>query len=171
MTAAAISPDARRRVLAAFANCCAYCRSAQEYIPDILEIEHIIPRCRDGSDDEINLCLACGTCNRCKAARITANDPVSHRRVALFQPRTQEWTDHFRWSKSGLEVVGITPSGRATVVALHFEFRSLVKHPVQLDRRRVASAKRLAVPDARQKHLKLQYRSAFTTSPRHPPAR
>jgi 5-methylcytosine-specific restriction endonuclease McrA len=86
----------RQRVFAAFAECCAYCRAAQEHVPEILEIEHIRPCSRGGSDDEENLCLACGHCNRHKAARLTAIDAKTRRRVALFNPRTQPWSEHFR---------------------------------------------------------------------------
>jgi hypothetical protein len=39
--------------------------------------------------------------------------------VALFNPRTQKWFDHFRWSDDGLYILGLTPIGRATVLALH----------------------------------------------------
>jgi hypothetical protein len=115
---AVINDAVRRTVAAAFANCCAYCRSAQEYIPDILEIEHIQPRCHGGTNDKNNLCVACGECNRHKSSRTTAIDPQTRRRVALFHPRKQRWNDHFRWSKSGFEIVGLTVCGRATIEAL-----------------------------------------------------
>jgi hypothetical protein len=39
--------------------------------------------------------------------------------VPLFNPRTQNWFEHFRWSEDGLRIIGLTPSGRATVGALH----------------------------------------------------
>jgi len=84
-----------------------------------LEVEHIIPRARDGSDDESNLWLACPLCNRHKADKITGTDPASGATVPLFNPRTQIWTDHFRWSENGLCIIGLTPVGRATVEALH----------------------------------------------------
>ena len=38
--------------------------------------------------------------------------------IALFNPRTQRWQEHFVWQQNGLYVVGISPVGRATVVAL-----------------------------------------------------
>lgn len=37
-------------------------------------------------------------------------------RVALFNPRVMLWEDHFRWE--GYSVLGLTPTGRATVLAL-----------------------------------------------------
>jgi hypothetical protein len=39
--------------------------------------------------------------------------------VKLFNPRTQIWSEHFFWTKDGLQIVGKTPTGRATVKVLH----------------------------------------------------
>jgi len=117
----------RQRVFRAFAGCCAYCRAAQEHVPEILEIEHIRPKSRGGSDDDSNLCLACGHCNRHKAARLTAIDPKTRRRVKLFNPRTQQWPHHFRWGAGGIELVGLSPCGRATIVALLLNANLLLK--------------------------------------------
>jgi len=38
--------------------------------------------------------------------------------VPLFNPRQQRWSEHFGWSEDGLRIVGLTPIGRATAVAL-----------------------------------------------------
>jgi hypothetical protein len=38
--------------------------------------------------------------------------------VALFNPRTQAWSEHCTWSENGTEIIGRTPHGRATVEAL-----------------------------------------------------
>jgi len=84
-----------------------------------LEIEHIIPRAQGGSDDESNLWLACPICNRHKSDKTVGIDPRSGARAPLFNPRTQAWTDHFRWSEDGLCIIGLTPIGRATVAVLH----------------------------------------------------
>ncbi len=45
----------------------------------------------------------------------------------LFNPRTQVWPEHFAWSEEGDLIVGLTPTGRATVVALNLNRPSLVK--------------------------------------------
>jgi hypothetical protein len=47
-----------------------------------------------------------------------AADPESVKTVALFNPREQRWRDHFAWSDDGTSVIGLTPCGRATIVAL-----------------------------------------------------
>jgi hypothetical protein len=36
----------------------------------------------------------------------------------LFDPRADPWNDHFAWAVNGLEIVGLSPVGRATVEAL-----------------------------------------------------
>lgn len=83
-----------------------------------LEIEHIIPRARGGSDDESNLWFSCSLCNRHKGSQITGIDPLSGTLVALFNPRNQRWWEHFQWSPDGTRIIGVTPVGRATVAAL-----------------------------------------------------
>lgn len=83
-----------------------------------LEIEHIIPRAKGGSDDESNLWVACSLCNRYKGSQVTGTDSLNGDTVALFNPRTQVWGEHFRWSPDGAYIRGLTPTGRATVEAL-----------------------------------------------------
>jgi hypothetical protein len=86
-----------------------------------LEIEHIIPRARGGSDEELNLWLSCPLCNRHKADRTEGRDPLTGANVPLFNPRTQVWSEHFSWSHDGTRIVGKTETGRATVTALHLD--------------------------------------------------
>jgi hypothetical protein len=84
-----------------------------------LEIEHIIPLAKNGSNSEANLWLACPLCNAHKSDKITATDPDTGNVVPLFNPRHQNWAEHFRWADAGLRIIGLTPVGRATVAALH----------------------------------------------------
>jgi hypothetical protein len=84
-----------------------------------LEVEHIIPRSQGGSDDESNLWLSCPLCNRYKASQTFFHDPITGETAPLFNPRFQDWFTHFRWVADGLRIEGLTPVGRATVVALH----------------------------------------------------
>lgn len=111
--------DLVRRVREAARNRCGYCLSPQHLVLARLEIEHILPRSRGGSSEESNLWLSCPLCNRHKADRTSAVDPETGREVALFNPRRQRWSEHFRWSEDGLLVLGLTPTGRATAAALH----------------------------------------------------
>ena len=109
----------RARISAQAGNRCGYCRAHQQYVYDTLHIEHITPRIRGGSNEEANLWLACGLCNRAKREQTHGRDPVTGRRVRLFHPRRQQWQRHFQWSADGTEIIGRTVCGWATVAALH----------------------------------------------------
>jgi len=97
---------------------CGYCLAPQFLVYAPLEIDHIVPRSRGGSSEQSNLWLACRLCNGFKADQAAAPDPASGGVVELFNPRLQNWWTEFRWSEDGVEIVGLTPCGRATVVAL-----------------------------------------------------
>jgi hypothetical protein len=84
-----------------------------------LEIEHIIPLASGGTDDESNLWLACPICNSHTSDKVSATDPDTGSNVRLFNPRTDSWLEHFTWAEDGLQIIGRTAIGRATVVALH----------------------------------------------------
>jgi hypothetical protein len=112
-------PDAlRARVRAQAGNRCGYCLVRQEYVPWVLEVDHIVPRSKGGTDDEENLWLACHSCNLFKSDQIHGRDPLTGRWVRLFNPRRQQWKRHFRWSDDGVFIIGRTACGRATVTAL-----------------------------------------------------
>ena len=108
-----------RRVRNSARNRCGYCLSPQYLVMARLEIEHIIPISKGGSNDESNLWLACPLCNGYKSDKTTGVDPETGDTVKLFNPRTQVWSEHFCWTEDGLRIVGKTPTGRATVIALH----------------------------------------------------
>lgn len=80
-----------------------------------MHTEHIIP---NAGDDLDNLCLACASCNLSKASATEAQDPQTQDVVPLFNPRTQQWTDHFEWVEDDIIIKGITAIGRATVIRL-----------------------------------------------------
>jgi HNH endonuclease len=119
MARASISARVERRVRAAAQNRCGYCLSPQHLVMARLEIEHIIPLAKGGSNAETNLWLACPIYNRFKGDRTTAVDPETGATAPLFNPRHQKWSDHFGWSDDGLRIIGYTAIGRATVAALH----------------------------------------------------
>lgn len=108
----------RERVLAEARGRCAYCRSAEALLGVTFEIDHIVPQSAGGETSADNLCLSCPTCNRYKAARQTALDPLSGENTFLYQPLMQRWSDHFAWSDDGAVIIGLTSAGRATIAAL-----------------------------------------------------
>lgn len=118
MSSRELNPDLRRRVREASHDRCGYCLSPQQYVMGKLEVEHIVPRSQGGSEDESNLWLSCSLCNRFKGIQVNAVDSVEGIVVALFNPRTQRWEEHFQWDTVGTTIRGLTPTGRATVEAL-----------------------------------------------------
>ena len=98
---------------------CGYCLSPQHLVMARHEVEHIILLAKGGVNAESNLWLACPLCNRAKGEKTHATDPDTGLTVPLFNPRTQIWHDHFRWTEDGLLMIGLTAIGRATVIALH----------------------------------------------------
>jgi hypothetical protein len=92
-----------------------------------LHVEHIIPLAAGGKSDEENLWLACPLCNGFKGSQTHHLDPETGEAAPLFNPRWQNWSDHFQWSAGGVEIRGLTPAGRATVVALKLNSDNLTR--------------------------------------------
>ena len=69
------------------------------------QMDHMTPRIRGGKTEPDNLCLACAACNSFKLDRIEAADPESAKSADLFNPRMQNWHDHFAWSADGSQIV------------------------------------------------------------------
>jgi hypothetical protein len=108
----------RQRIVEQAQYRCGYCLT-QEVVSGIpLTLEHIIPKAEGGQDVEENLWLSCRLCNEAKGILTEAVDPETGATVPLFNPRTQAWAEHFTWSEDGTRIIGQTPTGRATVVAL-----------------------------------------------------
>ncbi|MCP4657173.1 MAG: HNH endonuclease [bacterium] len=109
----------RSRVAERAGGFCEYCRSPRRYSVAPFSVEHIHPRIRGGHHGLDNLAFACLGCNGHKHAKTEAVDPVTGKPAPLFHPRRQKWKDHFGWSKDYTLVLGQSPTGRATVDALH----------------------------------------------------
>ena len=113
-----IADDLRKRLAESAKNRCGYCLMPQEIVPMLLEIEHLLPQALGGDDDEANLWLACRACNSYKHAKTHGDDQRTARTVKLFNPRTQNWREHFKFSADKSIIIGRTACGRATVAAL-----------------------------------------------------
>lgn len=113
-----LSETLRQKVRQKAENRCEYCLSHQDYIMGRLQIDRIQPLAKGGMDTEDNLCLACELCNQYKWVQTESLDPQSGETVSLFNPRQQQWKEHFTWSTDGTEIIGITACGRATIAAL-----------------------------------------------------
>ena len=116
MTQARISAALRREVRERARERCEYCLLAesQAFFPH--EPDHLIALKHGGKTVSANLALACFDCNRFKGSDIASLDPITRELVALFNPRTQRWSEHFRLH--GGEIVPLTAIGRATEAML-----------------------------------------------------
>lgn len=114
-----ISPQLRQQVIEAAKKCCEYCQTQQCLIGMPLVIDHIKPRVLGGDDTRQNLAACCHRCNTFKGAKIQAADPVTNTISVLFNPRQDNWSEHFAWIEQATLIQGKTAIGRATVQALN----------------------------------------------------
>lgn len=122
-----ITDVVRERIAETFKHRCCYCQMPAKYIYAPMQIDHIIPVALGGTDDETNLCYACPRCNSFKGVQVSAIDPDSEETGQLFNPRQQNWSEHFRWSDDGTTIIGQSGCGRATVLALQMNIAVAVE--------------------------------------------
>lgn len=116
MTVPWIPSSLRQLVIERARGRCEYCLIHQDASIYSHEVDHIIALKHGGQTIAENLALSCLPCNRHKGSDLATFDPQSNEIVPLFNPRRQVWSDHFQLD--GLHIVGITPTGRATVFLL-----------------------------------------------------
>lgn len=107
----------RRQVIEESNHRCEYCKTPSRLTGTPLVMEHILPQLLGGSDDHDNLAASCYRCNEFKGAKTHAIDPETGQLASLFHPRGQVWAEQFAWVNGGTHLIGITPTGRATVIA------------------------------------------------------
>ena len=116
MSPTRISLALRKEVRERAKGCCEYCLLPEEQAFFPHEPDHIIATKHGGQSTADNLALACFDCNRFKGSDIASIDPVSAELTRLFDPRTQEWAEHF--SIDGELIKPRTASGRVTELVL-----------------------------------------------------
>ena len=104
---------------------CEYCRMHQSLQGATFHVEHIIPRSRGGASQLDNLGWACPSCNLHKSNRVEVRTTDNLQMIFLFNPRTDNWNDHFCWA--GYVIVGLTSCGEATVDALYLNHDRRIK--------------------------------------------
>lgn len=104
-------------------GCCEYCQTAEANTGQTMHGDHIDPQ---GADTLDNLCLACWNCNTSKHKSVNAIDFLTNETVALFNPRQQNWFEHFRWIDNGIRLEGLTVIGRATIDRLKMNRPAIV---------------------------------------------
>lgn len=131
-----VPANVRRRVSERAEKRCEYCRSDEKYADSPFDADHIIPVSLGGTSEPENLAWSCHGCNLFKGNRIKAYDIVTENDAPLFDPRKQEWNEHFAWSTDGSLIVGLSATGRVTIVSLKLNRSGLVnqrKVLIQLD--------------------------------------
>lgn len=101
---AKISKDLDSKIRRQAKNRCGYCLNPQELMPYKLEIEHLYPKALGGKTVEENLWLACRECNAHKSKKIKEIDPLTDKNVKLFNPRKQNWHEHFEFNEVFLKL-------------------------------------------------------------------
>lgn len=114
-----IPQSIRRTVAIRACGYCEYCRCPEQYATQSFTVEHIKPKHAGGETVVENLALSCYGCNSHKHSKIKGLDLETRKKIALYNPRLQVWSDHFEWSDDFTQIIGKTPCGRATVDALH----------------------------------------------------
>lgn len=97
---------------------CEYCHAPAVTFNFPLDIEHIMPRSKQGDEGDDNLAIACRACNVFKGARTDVIDLETSERVELFHPRRDRWDDHFEYEFHTLEIRGKSTIGLVTIRTL-----------------------------------------------------
>ena len=113
-----ISDETKRAVRERAKYVCEYCHSSERLSASRFTLDHITPKSLGGSDEPENLALACRRCNERRYNFVASIDPQSRATVPIFNPRLQEWDEHFAWIEQGILIEGITSVGRATCLRL-----------------------------------------------------
>ena len=106
----------RKLVIRRAGNRCEYCRLSQKGQEATFHVDHIRPVAAGGGPVAENLALACVSCSLRKGARQVCIDPETGAEVKIFDPRRDDWFQHFEWND--VRIKGRTAIGRATVEIL-----------------------------------------------------
>jgi hypothetical protein len=121
-----ISNDLRQLVWSRSGGCCEYCRVPDLHDPLPFAIDHIRPQYHHGATSQENLCVSCFSCNTFKGVNVAGHDPLAGELTRLFNPRNDEWSEHFAWDGAGLN--GKTAVGRTTIDVLRMNLPERVEH-------------------------------------------
>lgn len=120
----------RRAVIERANHRCEYCGIPEDATLAPHEPDHVIGEQHGGQTDLNNLALACFRCNRFKGPNIATLDPLTGVLTALYNPRTDRWSEHFRLSGGVIEPS--TAVGRSTAMLLRFNDEQRVALRVEL---------------------------------------
>ena len=126
-----VADEVRRRA----SHRCEYCRIPQAAFPRPFHLEHVVAKQHGGTTELDNLALACWHCNLKKGPNLTGIDPETGQITHLFHPRKDRWEEHFTVGVGtllplGIEIRGLTATGRATVgvLGMNEEMRQMLRY-------------------------------------------
>lgn len=102
---------------------CEFCGVSEVDTAGKLTIDHYLPISKSGTDDFSNLVYCCVKCNNFKYNY----SPVLATDIPLFNPRTEEYKNHFISLQSGILQV-ITSIGRFTINRLKLNRKLLIQY-------------------------------------------
>jgi hypothetical protein len=111
---------------------CEYCLLHEDATGFPHQMDHVISRKHGGASDADNLAYCCVVCNRYKGTDVAAIDPVSGRIARLFNPRRENWADHF--SLVGPVIEPFTEIGTATTRILRMNMAERVTERQEFQR-------------------------------------
>ena len=126
MSRSKISEELREEVEKRAEYRCEYCQTTLEISTQRFEIEHIKALAKSGTNHPDNLALSCRGCNAHKHSKTKGHDEITGKKVDLYHPRLDNWSEHFAWDQDPLYLIGLTPKGRATISALKMNRTQLI---------------------------------------------
>jgi hypothetical protein len=97
---------------------CEYCLIHEDDTFFGCQVDHIISEKHGGPTEADNLALACTFCNRYKGSDIGSLVWATNTFVRFFNPRTDQWADHFELDESVIKP--LTDIGEVTARILEF---------------------------------------------------
>jgi HNH endonuclease len=111
-------------------GCCEYCMSQEKFSSQSFSLEHIFPKILGGNQEPDNIALACQGCNNFKFTKIQIIDKETNTDTLLFNPRQDEWTEHFEWNHNCTVIIALSAIGRVTVEALQLNRDNLINQRI-----------------------------------------
>lgn len=94
---------------------CEYCHAPERFSNFAFEVEHIVPLFAGGANKLENLAFSCRSCNVFKSNFLTGINEFGEEMHRLFDPRKDEWLEHFAFNSETLEIEGLSEIGRGTI--------------------------------------------------------
>ena len=119
-----IPADLRRVAIERAAGRCEYCRIRESDTFLGCQIDHIIAEKHGGQTIAENLAFTCAFCNRHKGSDIGSIAESTGEFTRFFNPRTDDWNDHFEYADFVIEY--ISPIGETTASILQFNIEERI---------------------------------------------